>query len=160
MNGDGYRVRVRNESRCCWEKVFCGEEFIYVCVGVGKRGRHTSLAPLRNQQHQFNTSLLLLGMGTTASTATSVGKQRSPHMQHEGRLQNTSTSHTAVPYPATCSPDAPVPSSSDEASLLRSSTLPAPPRRSSSSLYFGFSMLARLPLSTRLAPKRRLSNTS
>jgi hypothetical protein len=105
-------------------------------VGVGKRGRHTSLAPLRNQQHQFNTSLLFLGMGTTASTATSVGKQRSPHMQHEGRLQNTSTSHTAVPYPATCSPDAPVPSSSDEASLLRSSTLPAPPRRSSSSLLF------------------------
>jgi hypothetical protein len=137
-------------------------EGVYLCVCGSWQTRKAHLASAAaNQQHQFNTSLLFLGMGTTASTATSVGKQRSPHMQHEGRLQNTSTSHTAVPYPATCSPDAPVPSSSDEASLFRSSTLPAPPRADHRHrFYFGFSMLARLPLSTWLAPKRRLSNTS
>jgi hypothetical protein len=125
----GYRVRVRNESRWMLLEESILWEGVYLCVGVGKRGRHTSLAPLRNQQHQFNTSLPFLGIRTAASTATSVDKQRSSHMQHEERLQNTSTSHTAVPYPATCSPDAPVPSSSDEASLFRSSTLPAPPAR-------------------------------
>jgi hypothetical protein len=118
------------EERILWEGV-------YLCVGVGKRGRHTSLAPLRNQQHQFNTSLLFLGIRTAASTATSVGKQRSSHMQHERRLQNTSTSHTAVPYPATCSSGhtSPQPAATRQAYFAAPPCQP-PPRKPSSSLLF------------------------
>jgi hypothetical protein len=157
----GYRVRVRNESRWMLLEESILWEGVYLCVGVGKRGRHTSLAPLRNQQHQFNTSLPFLGIRTAASTATSVDKQRSSHMQHEERLQNTSTSHTAVPYPATCSPGR----TSPQPAATRQAYFAAPPCQPPRAnhrhrFYFGSSMLARLPLSTWLAPKRRLSNTS
>jgi len=152
MNGDGYRVSRRNESRWLGKKGIWGTKFIYVWALselTNEEGTPSlaSAAAAAKSTPLANTSLVP-GSRPAPSTAPdrintdrricNTRAKKGRRLQLRGqRLQRASTPRTgALPTELSSSPDVPAPANGEGAALLRTPLSASLPRKSSSSLLF------------------------